>query len=123
MDLIWSLHVEEKARAKDTRARAGEGKSSANFVQKKNFQSHKFKNKNKFEGKGKFDGKNNASQSTKFKKKTDKKKGVYHVCGGPGHWDPDCPNRFDRRQHGKSGKTANVVIGDIDMKDAGYGKF
>ena len=54
-DLIGSLHVEEKARAKDTRARAGEGKSSANLVQKKNFQSHKFKNKNKFEGKGKFD--------------------------------------------------------------------
>src|SRR5438128_2669256 len=27
-DLIGSLHVEEKARAKDTRARAGEGKST-----------------------------------------------------------------------------------------------
>ena len=122
-DLIGSLHVEEKARAKDTRARVVEGNSSANLVQKKNFQSHKFKNKNKFEGKGKFDRKNKVFQSTNFKKKTDKKKGVCHVCGDPGHWAPDCPNRFDRRQHGKSGKTANVVIGDTDMKDAGYGKF
>ena len=64
--------MEEKATAKDTRARVIEGNSSANLVQKKNFQSHKFKNKNKFEGKGKFDGKNKVSQSTNFKKKTDK---------------------------------------------------
>ena len=44
-DLIGTLDVEEKARAKDTRARGIEGGSSANLVQKKNFQSHKFKNK------------------------------------------------------------------------------
>src|SRR6266540_2119377 len=122
-DLIGSLHVEEKARAKDTRAQVVEGNSSDNLVQKKNFQSHKSKNKNKFEGKGKFDGKNKASQSTNFRKKTDRKKEVYHVCGGPGHWAPDCPNRFDRRQHGKSGKTTNVIIGDTEMKDVGYSKF
>jgi hypothetical protein len=30
------------------------------------------------------------------------------------------PNRFDKR-HGKSSKTANVVIGDAEMKDSGYG--
>jgi hypothetical protein len=36
-DLIGSLDVEEKARAKDTRARGVEGGSSANMVQKKNF--------------------------------------------------------------------------------------
>ncbi len=36
MDLIGSLDVEEKARAKDTRARGVEGGSSANFAQKKN---------------------------------------------------------------------------------------
>jgi hypothetical protein len=120
-DLIASLHVEEKARAKDkdTGARGFEGGSSANLVQKKNFQSHKFKNKNKFEGKGKFDGKNKASHSTNFKKKSDKKKGACHVCGDPDHWAPSCPNRFDKR--GNSGKTANVVIGDTEMKDVGYG--
>ncbi|KAK1668733.1 hypothetical protein QYE76_056892 [Lolium multiflorum] len=99
-DLIGSLHVEEKARAKDTRARSFEGGSSANVVQKKNFQSHKSKNKNN--GKGKFDEKNKASNSTNFKKKTPyKKKGNCHVCGAPGHWAPDCPERHDRR--GNSG--------------------
>jgi hypothetical protein len=122
-DLIGSLDVEEKARAKDTRARGVEGGSSANLVQKKNFQSYKSKNKNKYDGKGKFDGKNKASQSTNFKRKTDKKKGVCHVCGDPDHWAPNCPNRFDKRQQGKGGKTANVVIGDTEMKDAGYGIF
>ncbi|KAK1693450.1 hypothetical protein QYE76_010147 [Lolium multiflorum] len=76
-DLIGSLHVEEKARAKDTRARSFEGGSSANVVQKKNFQSHKSKNKNN--GKGKFDEKNKASNSTNFKRKTPyKKKGNCH---------------------------------------------
>ncbi|KAK1614901.1 hypothetical protein QYE76_020418 [Lolium multiflorum] len=119
-DLIGSLHVEEKARAKDTRARSFEGGSSANVVQKKNFQSHKSKNKNN--GKGKFDEKNKASNSTNFKRKTPyKKKGNCHVCGAPGHWAPDCPERHDRR--GNSGKSANVVIGvDTEMKDVGYGR-
>ncbi|KAK1696021.1 hypothetical protein QYE76_012718 [Lolium multiflorum] len=111
--------VAEKARAKDTRAHSFEGGSSANVVQKKNFQSHKSKNKNN--GKGKFDEKNKASNSTNFKRKTPyKKKGNCHVCGAPGHWAPDCPERHDRR--GNSGKSANVVIGvDTEMKDVGYG--
>ncbi|KAK1613652.1 hypothetical protein QYE76_019169 [Lolium multiflorum] len=112
--------VAEKARAKDTHARSFEGGSSANVVQKKNFQSHKSKNKNN--GKGKFDEKNKASNSTNFKRKTPyKKKGNCHVCGAPGHWAPDCPERHDRR--GNSGKSANVVIGvDTEMKDVGYGR-
>src|SRR3954467_12129936 len=78
-DLIGTLDVEEKARAKHTRARGTEGGSNANLVQKRNFQPHKFKNKGKFDDKGKFDGKNKASQSTSFKKKTDKRKGSCHV--------------------------------------------
>jgi hypothetical protein len=85
-------------------------------VQKNNFQSHKSKNKNKIEGKGKFDGKNKASQTTNFKKKTEyKKKGSYHVCGDPYHWAPSCPKCFDKRSHGNSGNSANVVVGDTDM--------
>ena len=64
-DLIGTLDVEEKARAKDTRARGIEGGSNANLVQKKNFQPNKFKNKGKFDGKA--------------KKKNGKKKGVCHV--------------------------------------------
>jgi hypothetical protein len=61
IDLIGSLDVEDKARAKDTRPRGAEGGSSANVVHNKNFQSHKSKNKNKSDGKGKFDGKNKPS--------------------------------------------------------------
>ena len=85
MDLIGSLDVEEKARAKDKRARVVEGAYSAHMVQKKNFQPHKFKNKGKFDGKAKFDGKNKDVQHTNFKKKNDKKKVVCHVCGDPDH--------------------------------------
>ena len=90
-------------------------------MQRKNFQSHKFKNKNKTEGKGKFDGKNKATHSTNFKKKNDKRKGSCHVYGDPDHWAPSFPNRFDKHQHGNSGKAANVVISDTEMKDVGYG--
>jgi hypothetical protein len=123
-DLIGSLHVEEKARAKDTHAQGFDGSSSAHVVQKNNFQYHKSKNKNKFEGKGKFDGKNKASQTTNFKKKTEyKNKGSCHVCGDLNHWDPSCPKRFDKRPHGNSGNSANVVVGDTKMKDAWYGIF
>src|SRR3954465_2835200 len=111
-DLIRSLHVEEKARAKYKTARGLEGGSTANLVQRKNFQSHKFKNKNKTEGKGKFDGKNKATHSTNFKNKNDKRKDSCHVCGDTDHWDPSFPNHFDKRQHGNSGKTTNVVISD-----------
>ncbi|KAK1670189.1 hypothetical protein QYE76_058348 [Lolium multiflorum] len=103
-----------------TNSSSFEGGSSANVVQKKNFQSHKSKNKNN--GKCKFDEKNKASNSTNFKRKTPyKKKGNCHVCGAPGHWAPDCPERHDRR--GNNGKSANVVIGvDTEMKDVGYGR-
>nr|XP_040242214.2 uncharacterized protein LOC120962549 [Aegilops tauschii subsp. strangulata] len=120
-DLIGTLDVEEKARAKDTRARVAEGGSSAHMVQKKNFQPNKFKNnKNKTQGKGKFDTKNKPSHSTNFKKNSHKKgKGLCHVCGDPNHWAPKCPNRFEEREHEKSGKSANVVIGDTDMKESG----
>ena len=46
-DLIGTFDVEEKARAKDTRARVAEGASSAHMVQTKNFQPNKFKNNKK----------------------------------------------------------------------------
>ena len=51
-DLIGTLDVEEKARAKDTRARVAEGASSAHMVHKKNFQPNQPQNnKNKSQGK------------------------------------------------------------------------
>ena len=108
VDLIESLDVEEKARAKDARGRGAEGSSTANFVQKKHSCPHKAKNKH--EGKGKHDAKNKPSQSTNFKKKTSKKKGSCHVCGDPNHWAPSWPICYDRLQQGKSGNTANVFF-------------
>jgi hypothetical protein len=118
LDLIGSLHMEEKARAKDARARGFDGSSSAHVVQKNNFQSHKSKNKNKFEGKGKFDGKNKASQTINFKKKIEyKKKGSCHVCGDPNYWAPSCPKRFDKRSHGNGGNSVNVVVGDTEIDE------
>jgi hypothetical protein len=45
------------------------------------------------------------------------------VCGDPNHWAPSCPKRFDKRSHGNGGNSVNVVVGDTDMKDAGYDIF
>jgi hypothetical protein len=45
------------------------------------------------------------------------------VCGAPNHWAPSCPKRFDKRSYGNDGNSANIVVGDTDMKDAGYGIF
>jgi hypothetical protein len=75
-NLIGSLHVKEKVKANDTRARGFEGDSSTNVVQNKNFQSHKFKIKNKFEGKYKFNGKNKGSHLTNLKRRIIRKKGL-----------------------------------------------
>lgn len=86
-DHIGSLDVEEKARAKDTRAPAVEGASSAHVVHKKNFHLNKPQNnKNKTQGKGKFVAKNKPPHSTNFKKNFHKKgKGLCHVCSDPDH--------------------------------------
>jgi hypothetical protein len=59
--LIDTLDVEENVTTKSTHARGAEGGSSANLVQKKNFQPHKFKNRNTFDGEEKFDAKNKTS--------------------------------------------------------------
>ena len=75
-DLISTLHFEEKARAKDTRAWVTEGASSAHMVHMKNFEPNQPQNnKNKSQGKCKFDAKNKPSHSTKFKKNSHNGKG------------------------------------------------
>ena len=113
VDLIGSLDVEEKARAKDSRARGNEGSSSAHVVQKKNFQYHKNK------GKGKAEVQHKAAQTTNFKKKKNNK-GKCFVCGSLDHWAKDCKDRKDKQQHGQK-KSANVVIGDAEKGTSGYG--
>ena len=76
LDLISTLDFEEKARAKDTRARVAEGASSAHMVHEKNFQPNQPQNnKNKSQGKGKFDANNKPSHSTNFKKNSHNGKG------------------------------------------------
>nr|ABB47331.1 retrotransposon protein, putative, Ty1-copia subclass [Oryza sativa Japonica Group] len=108
-DLIGSLGIEEKARAKDNRGKKIEGGSSANLVQKNN--PHASHNNNK---KVKPDVKPKAT--TNFKKKgKGKAKGDCFVCGKPGHWAKDCPERKDK-------KSANMVISE-EGGTLGYGKF
>jgi hypothetical protein len=76
-DLIASLDVEEKARAKDGRSKGAEGQTSANMMHQS--QTH---------GKGKAKKNQNNSkpkQTTTFKKKKNKEDEGCFVCGSPDH--------------------------------------
>nr|ABA91121.1 retrotransposon protein, putative, Ty1-copia subclass [Oryza sativa Japonica Group] len=107
-DLIGSLGVEEKARAKDVRGKKVEGGSSANMVQKKNPHASHNNKKVKPDVKPKV--------ATNFKKKgKGKAKGDCFVCGKSGHWAKDCPERKDR-------KSANMIISE-GGGTSGYGKI
>jgi hypothetical protein len=90
-NLIASLDVEEKARAKDTRSKGDKGHSSANMVQR---------NHNK--GKGKIKS-NKPNKTTNFKKNKNKAELTCFACGETGHFAKDCLDRADRR-----GKKASV---------------
>jgi hypothetical protein len=101
VDLIGSLDVEEKARAKDTHGKGVVGTSSANVVQKNNSNnSHNNNNKNKQKNPTK------TKHTTDFKKKN---KGNCFVCGNPGDFARECENR---KWKGNK-KSANMVIGEI----------
>jgi hypothetical protein len=106
-NLIAPLDVEEKARAKDTGSKGGEGHSSANRVQK-NHNKGKVKTKS-----------NKPNKTTNFKKKKNKAELTCFACGETGHFAKDCPDRADRR--GKKGNT-NIVIASNE-EDKGYGNL
>ena len=79
-DLIGSLDVEEKARAKDVRGKKiVERSSSAHVVQKNLQNSHKKK----------FEQELKQKTTTPFKKKKNKEKKKYFTCGKPGHYTRD----------------------------------
>ena len=110
-ELIASLDVEEKARAKDTKG--GEGHSVANTVQNQ---------RNQGKGKGKF----KPNKTTNFKKKKNKAELPCFTCGELGHFSKDCPERADRRGkrggNGQSSKTVNTVTAS-KTGDTGYGNL
>lgn len=83
-NIIGSLDVEEKARAKDKHTGGTEERSAANMVQK---NAHKSKGKNK-----------GVSQTTNVKKKgkTEKKDPCW-VCCETGHWAHCCPQRKGKK--------------------------
>lgn len=84
-ELIGSLDVEERVRAKDTCGKGIET-SSANMVQKKNSNaSHNNKKKNKQQNAMK------PKQAATFKNKN--KEADCFVCGSTDHWPSACPDR------------------------------
>jgi hypothetical protein len=100
-DLIGSLDVEEKARAKDTHGKGVVVTSSANVVQKNN--SNKSYNNNKM--KNKQENPTNTKHTTNFKKKNKRNCFVY---GDPGHFASECENY---KWMGNK-KSANMVVGE-----------
>ncbi|KAK1612456.1 hypothetical protein QYE76_036129 [Lolium multiflorum] len=108
-NLIASLDVEEKARAKDNTEK-GEGQSSANMVQKKPYSKNKGNNKPSF---------NKPMKTTTFKKKKmiNKADLSCFTCGEAGHFSKDCPERADRKKKGRQVNTVTASNAD------GYGNL
>ena len=111
-NLIASLDVEEKARAKDASEKGGEGTSSANMVQK-----HHPHGKNK-------KATHKPVKTTTFQKKKTNAKGGCYMCGDWGHFARDCPNRADykaKANPGTGSKDVNMMT--PGRTDDGYGNL
>jgi hypothetical protein len=104
-ELIGSLDVEEKARAKDVHdKKIGEGSSSAHVVQKNPPKFHKKKLQRELKQKS----------TTPFKKKKNKEKGNCFTCGKPGNYAREC----EETKWKPNKKTVNTV--EIDAGTVGY---
>ena len=109
-ELIGTLDVEERARAKDN----GKGveTSSANVVKKK---SHKWNKKIQ----KKKENTPKPVQTTQFKKQNNnnKKKGGCFLCGSEDHWASECPDRKFKYEK----KVVNMVTTKTGDGTSGYG--
>jgi len=110
-DLIGSLDVEEKARAKDVSGKKiVEANSSAHVVQKGPQNSHKKKFKQELKQKN----------TTPFKKKKknqqNKGKGKCYTCGVEGHYAAECEKSMYRPM-----KSANMI--EADGRTSGNGNL
>ncbi|XP_066347833.1 uncharacterized protein [Miscanthus floridulus] len=113
-ELIGTLDVEERARAKDN------GKSvktsTANVIQKRNSGFRKYKKKKK---QNKQENITKPVQTTRFKKKNNNKRdGGCFVCGSEQHWASERPERKFKQEK----KSANVVTTDTGEGATGYGR-
>jgi hypothetical protein len=114
-DLIATLDVEEKARAKDTRGKVIASSSSATFVHRGNPKFQNNQNKRRKPSKN--------PPKAKQADKPDKKKrkpggGPCYTCGSPDHFAAKCP---DRKDH-KAPKIANMVVSE-GGGTSGYGNL
>jgi hypothetical protein len=106
--LIGTLDVEDKARAKDVKGKkVAEGGSSAHVEQKNRPKPQKKKNQQDVKPKN----------TTSFKKKKkDKEKGNCFTCGKTGHFVRDCP---DAKWKPNQKKSVNMV--EAEGGTSGYG--